>query len=105
PLVTALAAGDPAAVLVHVALPWLALLALSAARSWAAAAGLALALAAVGASSPVLIPALLVVWAILLLSHPSSAHRLLVIPIPLAALFAPLIIDQFGRGTPLGVLA
>ncbi|HRQ00746.1 MAG TPA: hypothetical protein PK781_09835, partial [Terrimesophilobacter sp.] len=105
PLVTALAAGDPAAVLVHVALPWLALLALSAPRSWAAAAGLALVLAVVGASAPVLIPALLAVWVVLLLSHPSAVHRLLGVPVPLAALFAPLIIDQIGRGTPLGVLA
>lgn len=105
PLVTALAAGDPTAVIVHVALPWLALLALSAPRSWAAAAGVALLFAVVGASSPVLIPALLIVWVILLATHPTSVHRLLLIPVPTVALFTPLALDQFARGTPLGLLA
>src|SRR5690606_41664646 len=93
------------AVLVHVALPWLALLALSAARSWAASAGVALVLAVVGASAPVLIPALLLVWVMFLVSNPKSVHRLVLIPIPLAVLFAPLVIDQVSRGTPLAVLA
>src|SRR5690606_9938118 len=32
-------------------------------------------------------------------------HRLLGIPVPLAVLFTPLIIEQITRGTPLGVLA
>lgn len=105
PLLAALADGDPAAALVHVALPWLALLALSAARSWAAAAGVALVLALVGASAPVLVPALLVVWVIFLATNPKSVHRLLFIPVPLAVLFAPLVIDQVRRGNPLALLA
>lgn len=105
PLTAALAAGDPAAVIVHIGLPWLTLLALSARRSWAAAAGSAIVLSIIGASAPILIPALLTVWLLLIATHPVSAHRLLAIPFPLAALFAPLVIDQIARGTPLATLA
>lgn len=105
PLLSALADGDPAAVLVHVALPWLALLALSASHSWSASAGVALVLTVVGASAPVLIPALLVVWVVFLVTNPKSLHRLLFIPVPLAVLFAPLVIDQVQRGTPFALLA
>jgi hypothetical protein len=101
----ALIDGRPAAVLVHVLLPWLVLAVLDAPRSWSAAGAAGLLFAAVGASSPVLVPALLggvVIWA---LSHPRAILRLLAIPLPALALFAPLIAAQLARGTPFGLLA
>ena len=101
----ALIEGRPAAVLVHVLLPWLVLAVLDAPRSWSAAGAAGLLFAAVAASAPVLVPALVggvVIWA---LAHPRAILRLIAIPLPAAALFAPLIAAQLARGTPLGLLA
>ena len=101
----ALAEGRPHAVLVHVLLPWLMLALLEAPRSWSAAGAASLLLAAVGASSPILVPVLIavvVVWAVV---HPRRLGRLLSIPLPLLSLAAPLIAVQVARGTPLGLLA
>ncbi len=105
PLLAALDAGRPTAVLVHLLLPWLVLAVLEASRSWSASAAAALLFAAVVACAPVLAPALvlaLVAWA---LAHPRGLVRVLGIPIPAAALFAPLVIAQLVRGDPLGLLA
>jgi len=60
--------------------------------------------AAVAASAPMLVPALLlgvIAWAA---ANPRRSLGVLGIPIPAAALFAPLIIEQFSRGTPLALL-
>jgi GT2 family glycosyltransferase len=105
PLLAALTAGRPAAVLVHLLLPWLLLACLEASRSWSASAAAALLFAAVVACAPVLAPALvlaLVAWAF---ARPRGLIRVLGIPLPAAALFAPLVIAQLVRGNPLGLLA
>ncbi len=104
-LLSALAAGRLGAVLAHLLLPWLVLTALNARRSLASGAAAALLLAAVGASAPSLIPALAVLFVVLLVSQPTSIHRVVAIPIPMLALFAPLVVQQFLRGNLLGVLA
>jgi GT2 family glycosyltransferase len=105
PLLAALSAGRPTAVLVHLLLPWLVLACLEASRSWSASAAAALLFAAVVACAPVLAPALLlsiVAWAF---ARPRGFARVIGIPIPAAALFAPLGIAQLLRGNPLGLLA
>ncbi|MCY7326433.1 MAG: glycosyltransferase [Microbacteriaceae bacterium] len=105
PFLSSLGTGHLGASIAHLLLPWLVLLALAAGRSWTAAAGAALVFAAVTASAPVLTPALLGMWLALVLSSPRRAYRLLGIPLPAAALVAPLVIDQILRGNPLGLLA
>ena len=105
PLLGALSAGQLGAVLAHLLLPWLLLAALNSPRSWAASAGAALCFAAIAASAPSLVPALLLALLLWLLARPKSFHRLIGIPIPALALFAPLIVQQVIRGNPLGLLA
>ena len=101
----ALGEGRPGAVLTHLLLPWLVLAALEGARSWSAAAAASLLFAAATAAAPVLgIPLLLAViaWAF---ARPRGFVRIIGIPILAIALFAPLVIDAFRRGTPLAVFA
>lgn len=105
PFLASLGTGHLGASIAHLLLPWLVLLALAASRSWTAAAGAALLFAAVTAAAPVLAPALLLMWLALVLASPRRAHRLAGIPLPAAALFAPLAVDQLNRGNPLGLLA
>jgi GT2 family glycosyltransferase len=105
PLLSALSSGRPAAVLLHLLLPWLVLAAIEAAHSWSASAAAALLFAAVTACAPILAPALLlcvVAWAF---ARPRGFARVIGIPIPAAALFAPLVVTQVVAGNPLGVLA
>ncbi|WP_309714152.1 glycosyltransferase [Pseudolysinimonas sp.] len=101
----ALIEGRPAAVLVHVLLPWLLFAVLEAPRSWSAAGAAGLLFAAVAACAPVLVPVLLaavVLWAV---GHPRALIRVLAIPLPALVLAAPLVAAQLARGTPLGLLA
>lgn len=105
PFLAALIEGRPAAVLVHVLLPWLLLAVLEAPRTWSAAGAAGLLFAAVGASSPVLIPVLLIAVVLWAVAHPRALLRVLAIPLPALALAAPLIAAQVARGTPLGLLA
>ncbi|MEO6114996.1 MAG: glycosyltransferase family 2 protein [Pseudolysinimonas sp.] len=105
PLLSALSAGRPSAVLLHLLLPWLVLAALEGARSWSASAAASLLFAAVTACAPVLAPALLlavVAWAF---ARPRGFLRTIGIPIPAIALFGPLVVAQLARGNPLGLLA
>lgn len=105
PLLTALSAGRPSAVLLHLLLPWLVLATLEGARSWSASATASLLFAAATACAPVLAPALLlgvVAWAF---ARPRGFVRVIGIPIPAIALFAPLVITQLLRGNPLGLFA
>lgn len=105
-LLTALADGRPAAVIVHVLLPWLFYAGVVAARSWAAAGTSALLLTAIVASSPSLAPALIVVWVIAIAFAGRGVARVVLVPIPAFALFAPLIWQQgVHRGNWLGLLA
>jgi GT2 family glycosyltransferase len=105
PLLSALVDGRPAAVLVHLGLPWLILAGIEARRSWSAAATASLLLAVVVASSPILAPVLavlVVVWAIV---NPRAVLRIVGIAIPAAVLFAPLAFWQFRHGSPVSLLA
>ncbi|MFM9920768.1 glycosyltransferase family 2 protein [Lacisediminihabitans sp. H27-G8] len=105
PLSSALSGGHLGAVIAHLLLPWLVLAALNAPRSWAASAGAALLFAATAASAPSLVPALVIALLAWIVARPKSVHRLLGIPIPAMALFAPLIVQQVVRGDPLALFA
>ena len=101
----ALGEGRIGAVLVHVLLPWFALALIEGSRSWSASAAASLLFAAIVAASPVLAPVLLlavVAWA---LARPRGFVRIIGVPIPAIAFFAPLVIDAVRRGTPLAMLA
>ncbi|QDZ16454.1 glycosyltransferase [Humibacter ginsenosidimutans] len=104
-LFDALQQGRPAAVLVHVLLPWLFFAGTAAKRSWAAAATTGILAAAVLACSPLLAAALVVIWAIGLALSGRGVVRMLLVPIPTIALFAPVVWQQIARGTPLAVFA
>jgi hypothetical protein len=104
-LISALVEGRPAAVVAHLTLPVLVASAARAPRSWSATAVAGLSAAVVVASSPSLLPALLVAWIVWMLANPRRLGRLLTLPVPTAALLAPLVYDQLLRGTPLGLLA
>jgi GT2 family glycosyltransferase len=105
PLSSALSGGHLGAVIAHLLLPWLVLAALNAPRSWAASAGAALLFAATAASAPSLVPALVIALLAWIVARPKSIHRLLGIPLPALALFAPLIVQQVVRGNPLALFA
>ena len=104
-LFDALQQGRPAAVIVHLLLPWLFFAGTAAKRSWAAAATTALLAAAIVACAPILAPALIVVWIIAAALSGRGVGRVLCIPIPTLVLFAPLVVQQALRGTPLAVFA
>jgi len=105
PFLAALAEGRPAAVLVHILLPWLVLALLGAPRSWSAAGAAALLAAAVVACAPVLAPVILVATAVWAVAHPRDILRVLAVPLPALVLAAPLAAAQVARGTPLALLA
>lgn len=105
PFLSSLTTGHLGSAIAHILLPLLALALLNAPRSWPAAAASALLMAAVIASAPVLAPVIVLAWVFWMLTQPRGLHRLLLVPLPAAALFAPLVIDQLGRGNPLGLLA
>lgn len=105
PFLTALAEGRPAAILVHLLLPWLFYAGFAAARSWSASASTALLFAAIVACAPSLAPALLIGWLICVVLSGRRIMRFIGIPIPALALAAPLIWDQALRGNWLALLA
>ncbi len=105
PLLSALSGGHFGGLIAHLLLPWLFLAALGAARSWASGAAAAILFAAVAASAPSLVPALLVLFVILLIARPTRIHRTVGIPVPALALFAPVIVQQVVAGNPLGLFA
>jgi hypothetical protein len=107
---TALVEGRPAAVLLHLLLPWLFHTAVVAHRSWGAAGAASIVLAATLACAPSLAPALLVLWLlaiIIVLSRAwfHGAVRLLWMLVPAAAVFAPLVIWQVRHGSIWAVFA
>lgn len=107
---SALMQGRPAAVLLHLLLPWLLHSAVVAHRSWGAAGAASLLAAAVLACAPSLAPALVLLWAVALVLMLASrrlrgAARLLWLLVPAAVMFAPLIIWQVRRGDPWALLA
>ncbi len=105
PLLASLTGGHPGAVIAHVLLPVLVLAMVAAARSWAASAVAALLFAAIAASAPILVPALVVMVIAWMLTRPRAALRIGGIVVPAAALFAPLVVEQVIRGTPLALVA
>lgn len=105
PLLIALGEGRPTGVLAHLLLPWLLLAGIESAKSWAAAATASLLFAATVASAPSLTPVLVVLVVVWAATHPRGIPRIVGIVIPAAALFAPLVIAQTMRGTPLALFA
>lgn len=109
PLWDALSAGRPAAVILHLVLPWLVYTAVVAHRSWTTAGAASLLLAAAAASAPSLAPALAILWllalALTIALHRRGIGRIVWLVIPTAAMFAPLVAEQFARGTFWGVFA
>ena len=105
PFLSSLATGHLGSVVAHVLLPWFVVALLGSARSWSAAAASALLMAAIGASTPSLLPVLVLGWLAWLVSHPTRAHRMIAIPIPLVALFAPLVVQLSIAGNLLAVFA
>src|SRR5690606_34705308 len=100
---TALIEGRPAAVLLHLLLPWLFHTAVVAHRSWGAAGAASLLLAATLACAPSLAPAIALLWLLALIIVLSRAWfhgavRLLWMLAPTVAVFAPLAIWQAQRG-------
>ena len=104
-LLAALADGRPGAVIAHILLPLLMLAMLGASRSWSAAAAAGLLFAAVAASAPSLIPALVIGWLVLLIAAGRGTAKVFSVPFVTLVLFAPIAVTQFVRGTPLGLLA
>lgn len=105
PFLSSLSGGHLGAAIAHILLPSLLLALVGAARSWSLAAVAALLFAAVTAAAPVLAPAIVVIWFAWLVANPKRVHRLIGIPIPAAALFAPLVVEQLSRGNWLALLA
>lgn len=107
---TALVEGRPAAVLLHLLLPWLFHAAVVAHRSWGAAGAASIILAAVLACAPVLAPALALLWAVALVIVLTrgwfhGAVRLLWMLAPTVVLFAPLVIWQVRSGNAWAIFA
>ncbi|GAA4686679.1 glycosyltransferase family 2 protein [Frondihabitans cladoniiphilus] len=105
PILAALHTGHLGAAVTFVTLPFLVLALSSAHRSWSAGATASLLFAVVAASTPVLIPALVIGWLGAIATRPRGTHRMLGVPIPAIALFVPLAVAQFGRGTWWALLA
>ncbi|MGF6821559.1 hypothetical protein M2317_000445 [Microbacterium sp. ZKA21] len=107
---TALIEGRPAAVIVHLLLPWLFHSAAVAHRSWGAAGAASVLLVGVVAASPSLAPALAVIWAICLIivlaqRRLRGAVRIVWLLIPTLVVFLPLVLWRLGRGDLLAVIA
>lgn len=107
---TALVDGRPAAVLLHLLLPWLFHSAVVAHRSWGAAGAASIILAMCVACAPVLAPALVLLWlvAIIIVLARGWFHgavRLVWVLVPTAAVFAPLVFWQVQRGSLWAIFA
>jgi GT2 family glycosyltransferase len=105
PFLSSMTTGHLGAVLAHILLPWLVLAVILAARSWSAGAAAALLFAAIAASAPSIVPALVLGLLAWIVVRPAAIVRLIGVVIPAAVLFAPLVVTQVSRGTPLAVLA
>ena len=100
----ALAEGRPAAVLLHLLLPWVLHTALVAQRSWGAAGAASLLTAAALACAPSLAPAFVLLWLVAivwLLARRSmrGAVRMVWVLVPAVVVFAPLAIWHAAHGT------
>ncbi|MGY1550994.1 glycosyltransferase [Microbacterium sp. A588] len=107
---TALMTGRPAAVLLHLILPWLFHAAVVAHRSWGAAGAASIILAAALACAPALAPAAGLLWLIALvvvLAHGwfHGAVRLLWMLAPTVVLFLPIVVWQVRYGNLWAIFA
>ena len=107
---TALVQGRPAAVLLHLLLPWVFHTAVVAHRSWGAAGAASVLTAAALACAPSLAPAFVLLWALTLVLMISTrrlrgAARVFWLLIPSAAMFAPLVVRRLRDGEPWALLA
>ena len=105
PFLASLGGGHLGAAIAHILLPLLVLTVVNAARNWSMSALAALLFAVVVACAPILTPALvlgLIAWAA---ANPRGVLRIIGIPIPAAALFAPLVVAQLDRGNGLALFA
>lgn len=100
-----LQSGRPAAVLAHLLLPWVFFAGVHAWRSWSPAATTGILAAATLACAPSLAPAMLVLWVLSLLLSSGHVARLVVLPLPALALFAPLVWQQGAGGNWLAIFA
>ncbi|WP_309069533.1 glycosyl transferase, partial [Microbacterium sp.] len=106
----ALVEGRPAAVLLHLLLPWLFFTATVAHRSWGAAGAASILLIGVLACAPSLAPGIAVLWVLALLLALAfrirrGLARVLWLVVPSVAFFLPLVQTQVSRGTPWALLA
>lgn len=104
-LLVALQSGRPSAVLAHLLLPWVFFAGVHAWRSWSAAGTTAILTAAALACAPSLAPALAVLWILALVLSGRHVARLLAVPLPTLALFAPLVVQHVVAGNWLAVFA
>lgn len=107
---SALVQGRPAAVIVHLMLPWLFFAGSVAYRSWGAAGAASILFLIVAACAPSLIVALAVIWVagIIVVIVPRRGRglaRVLWLIVPTAVVFAPLAWAQMRVGNPLALLA
>ncbi|WP_221585406.1 glycosyltransferase [Microbacterium sp. G2-8] len=109
PFWDALMQGRPAAVLLHLLLPWLLYAGAAAHRSWTTAGAASLLLVGVVACAPSIAPALAIVWILALVATILWAKRgigrVVWVILPTLAMFAPLAVQQISRGTPWGLFA
>ncbi|MCR2810233.1 MULTISPECIES: glycosyltransferase [unclassified Microbacterium] len=109
-LLAALVQGRPSAVIAHLLLPWLFYAGSVAHRSWVASGAASVVFAAVAASAPSLVPALIVIWLAaviltLILRRGRGVARVIWLVVPAALLAAPIVWHQLRVGNPLGLLA
>lgn len=107
---SALVSGRPAAVLLHLLLPWLFYVGVVVFRSWGAAGVASVLLVAVAACAPSLVPALVVLWVLAVVlavvGHEARGlPRLIWVLVPSVAVFAPLALHQVRAGDPVALLA
>lgn len=106
----ALGDGRPAAVIVHLTLPWVVFTAAAAHRSWGNAGTASILLAVVVACAPVLAAPVVAVWALafvvaLVRRGRRAAFRWVWIIVPTVAASAPLVVARLVAGDPWALLA
>ncbi|TDL44237.1 glycosyltransferase [Microbacterium oleivorans] len=106
----ALVEGRPAAVILHLALPWLVYTALAARRSWSSAGLASIILVVVVACAPSLGPALIVLWLVglglaIATRRGRGAGRIAWLVVPSVAVFLPLCWYHLSVGDALAVFA
>ncbi|WZH37183.1 MAG: glycosyl transferase [Microbacterium enclense] len=105
----AIVEGRPAALLVHLLLPWLFYAASVAHRAWAPAGAASILLVLVLACAPSLAPAVVVLWSaalvVVALVAARGVARVVWLVVPSIVVFAPLVWTQVRAGNPWGLLA